>query len=113
MTGCQRASECRVGGRAAGRRPREPLGCQSDVCWVTDWLSRCLDGQTGRGGRSNQREREREKPEMLMIAVIQCDMWNTKCINPVLCSPVTMHLSTAAECECTREKRSFTSTQSK
>ena len=82
------------------------LCCQPDVCWVTDWLTRWLDDWTaGCTGRSNQREREdergkegegegeREMPEMFMIAVMQFDMWNTKCINPAYCSPVTMHLS--------------------
>lgn len=45
-------------------------------------------------------------PEMFMIAVMQFDMWNTKCINPVHCSPATMHLSTLltpAVCVCVFE----------
>ncbi len=63
-----------------------------------------------------EREREgaREMPEMFMIAVMQFDMWNTKCINRVHCSPVTMHLSTlltptvcVCVCVCERERESM------
>lgn len=56
--------------------------------WLADWM-------TGPAVWSVViRNRQRESClEMFMMAQMQFDMWNSKCINPLHCSPVATHLS--------------------